>query len=215
MPTLCWPVKRRNWSTPSTPTGDRRTGTGGLSDGHRTSDQPVRAARFGSGHESRSGKLLPSGAGPRNSSMSVSAGKGATGASSWRARWWPRGWVSWQAEGRRFWRWSTPPALRRASAVRNPTRPPRRWPGTRPWAAQRKVIRRPWPTITSSTIRIVRGACRVIAPSWPGMSASRSVPGHCANLMNPGFRELGAAYAMDPKSDAGIYWTAMFGTQQQ
>lgn len=37
-------------------------------------------------------------------------------------------------------------------------------------------------------------------------------PGHCANLMNPGFRELGAAYALDPKSDAGIYWTAMFGT---
>jgi len=38
-------------------------------------------------------------------------------------------------------------------------------------------------------------------------------PGHCANLMNPEFRELGAAYAVDPKSDAGIYWTAMFGTQ--
>jgi uncharacterized protein YkwD len=38
-------------------------------------------------------------------------------------------------------------------------------------------------------------------------------PGHCANLMNPQFRELGAAYAVDPKSDAGIYWTAMFGTQ--
>jgi len=38
-------------------------------------------------------------------------------------------------------------------------------------------------------------------------------PGHCANLMNPQFRELGAAYAMDPKSDAGIYWTALFGTQ--
>ncbi|MBN3862913.1 CAP domain-containing protein [Pseudomonas frederiksbergensis] len=37
-------------------------------------------------------------------------------------------------------------------------------------------------------------------------------PGHCANLMNPQFRELGAAYAVDPKSDAGIYWTAMFGT---
>lgn len=32
-------------------------------------------------------------------------------------------------------------------------------------------------------------------------------PGHCANLMNPGYRELGAAYATDPKSDAGIYWT--------
>lgn len=38
-------------------------------------------------------------------------------------------------------------------------------------------------------------------------------PGHCANLMNPGFRELGAAYATDPKSDAGVYWTAMFGAQ--
>lgn len=37
-------------------------------------------------------------------------------------------------------------------------------------------------------------------------------PGHCANLMNPRFRELGAAYAVDPKSDAGIYWTTMFGT---
>jgi uncharacterized protein YkwD len=37
-------------------------------------------------------------------------------------------------------------------------------------------------------------------------------PGHCANLMNPQFSELGAAYAVDPKSDAGIYWTALFGT---
>lgn len=40
-----------------------------------------------------------------------------------------------------------------------------------------------------------------------------SSPGHCANLMNPQFRELGAGYAADPKSDAGIYWTAMFGAQ--
>jgi uncharacterized protein YkwD len=37
--------------------------------------------------------------------------------------------------------------------------------------------------------------------------------GHCANLMNPQYRDLGAAYALDPKSDAGIYWTAMFGSQ--
>ncbi|EXF43095.1 allergen v5 tpx-1 related protein [Pseudomonas sp. BAY1663] len=36
-------------------------------------------------------------------------------------------------------------------------------------------------------------------------------PGHCANLMNPRFGELGAAYAVDPQSDAGIYWTALFG----
>ncbi|MFF7708500.1 CAP domain-containing protein [Pseudomonas sp. NPDC007930] len=38
-------------------------------------------------------------------------------------------------------------------------------------------------------------------------------PEHCANLMNPAWRDLGAAYATDPKSDAGIYWTAMFGGQ--
>jgi uncharacterized protein YkwD len=36
-------------------------------------------------------------------------------------------------------------------------------------------------------------------------------PGHCANLMSPELSELGAAYAVDPKSDAGIYWTALFG----
>lgn len=36
-------------------------------------------------------------------------------------------------------------------------------------------------------------------------------PGHCANLMGAQFSELGAAYAVDPKSDAGIYWTALFG----
>ncbi|KAA0941725.1 MULTISPECIES: CAP domain-containing protein [unclassified Pseudomonas] len=38
-------------------------------------------------------------------------------------------------------------------------------------------------------------------------------PGHCANLMNPQLRELGAAYGLDPKSDAGIYWTGLFGVQ--
>ncbi|HBZ92160.1 MAG TPA: hypothetical protein DEO91_00190 [Pseudomonas sp.] len=38
-------------------------------------------------------------------------------------------------------------------------------------------------------------------------------PGHCANIMNPAFSELGAAYANDPQSDAGIYWTALFGGQ--
>ena len=39
-------------------------------------------------------------------------------------------------------------------------------------------------------------------------------PGHCATLMNADFRELGAAYAVHPKSDAGIYWTGLFGTPQ-
>lgn len=52
-----------------------------------------------------------------------------------------------------------------------------------------------------------QGNARKVVDSW------LSSPGHCANLMNPQFRELGAAYAADPKSDAGIYWTAMFGAQ--
>jgi len=53
-----------------------------------------------------------------------------------------------------------------------------------------------------------------------GMDTPRKVvdgwlasPGHCANLMNPQFKDMGAAYAMDPKSDAGIYWTGLFGVQ--
>lgn len=37
-------------------------------------------------------------------------------------------------------------------------------------------------------------------------------PGHCSNIMNPGFTEMGAAYAMDKASAAGSYWTQVFGT---
>ncbi len=36
-------------------------------------------------------------------------------------------------------------------------------------------------------------------------------PSHCFNIMNPDFTEMGAAYAIDPQSDAGIYWTQVFG----
>jgi uncharacterized protein YkwD len=37
-------------------------------------------------------------------------------------------------------------------------------------------------------------------------------PGHCANLMNPAFAEMGAAFAVDPGSEMGVYWTQAFGT---
>lgn len=37
-------------------------------------------------------------------------------------------------------------------------------------------------------------------------------PGHCANLMNPLFTQVGAAYATNVRSDKGIYWTMLFGT---
>lgn len=36
-------------------------------------------------------------------------------------------------------------------------------------------------------------------------------PGHCVNLMNPDFSEMGAAYATSEQSDTGIYWTQVFG----
>ena len=35
-------------------------------------------------------------------------------------------------------------------------------------------------------------------------------PGHCANLMAPGFREMGLAYAVNRDSRQGIYWVQVF-----
>jgi uncharacterized protein YkwD len=37
-------------------------------------------------------------------------------------------------------------------------------------------------------------------------------PGHCANLMDPAYTEMGAAFAVDARSDLGVYWTQAFGT---
>jgi uncharacterized protein YkwD len=44
------------------------------------------------------------------------------------------------------------------------------------------------------------------------MSGWLASPGHCANIMNRNFTEMGAAYAVNPKSDTTIYWTQVFGT---
>lgn len=35
-------------------------------------------------------------------------------------------------------------------------------------------------------------------------------PRHCANLMNPQFTEMGLAYAVNPASEDGIFWTQVF-----
>ena len=37
-------------------------------------------------------------------------------------------------------------------------------------------------------------------------------PGHCANLMNPGYTDMGAAFAVNARSELGVYWTQAFGT---
>jgi uncharacterized protein YkwD len=36
-------------------------------------------------------------------------------------------------------------------------------------------------------------------------------PGHCANIMSPDFSDMGAAFAVNAKSSAGIYWVQVFG----
>jgi uncharacterized protein YkwD len=36
--------------------------------------------------------------------------------------------------------------------------------------------------------------------------------GHCANLMEPAFTEMGAAVAANSRSEWGLYWTQEFGT---
>ncbi|MGH8208623.1 MAG: CAP domain-containing protein [Steroidobacteraceae bacterium] len=37
-------------------------------------------------------------------------------------------------------------------------------------------------------------------------------PHHCANLMTARFTEMGIAFAVNPATDAGVYWTQTFGT---
>jgi uncharacterized protein YkwD len=37
-------------------------------------------------------------------------------------------------------------------------------------------------------------------------------PEHCANLMDPRYREMGVAFAVNRNNDAGVYWAMEFGT---
>jgi uncharacterized protein YkwD len=37
-------------------------------------------------------------------------------------------------------------------------------------------------------------------------------PGHCANIMNPMFTEMGAAYAVNKRDEYAVYWTQNFAT---
>lgn len=46
-----------------------------------------------------------------------------------------------------------------------------------------------------------QGSAQHVVQGW------LSSPGHCANIMNGDFTEMGAAYIYEPHSEAGIYWT--------
>ena len=40
-------------------------------------------------------------------------------------------------------------------------------------------------------------------------------PGHCANIMDPAYVDMGIAYATEPKSQAWIYWSQVFGRSRK
>jgi uncharacterized protein YkwD len=37
-------------------------------------------------------------------------------------------------------------------------------------------------------------------------------PGHCTNIMSAKFTQMGLAFAVNPQSEGGIYWSQVFGT---
>jgi hypothetical protein len=39
-------------------------------------------------------------------------------------------------------------------------------------------------------------------------------PGHCANLMNPRYSDMGVAYAVNPDSEKVIYWAQVFAAPE-
>lgn len=40
-----------------------------------------------------------------------------------------------------------------------------------------------------------------------------SSPGHCRNIMNTGFKEVGLSCVENPSTEFGTYWTSVFGAQ--
>lgn len=51
-----------------------------------------------------------------------------------------------------------------------------------------------------------QGSAKQVVEGW------LASPGHCVNIMNGDFKEMGAAYAINAQSRATIYWTQVFGT---
>ena len=62
-----------------------------------------------------------------------------------------------------------------------------------------------WQSI-GENIAAGQGAAKQVVAGW------LASPAHCFNIMNADFTEMGAAYAVNPQSDAAIYWTQVFGT---
>jgi hypothetical protein len=72
-----------------------------------------------------------------------------------------------------------------------------------------------WPALAAETklptlINAYRAAPQTCNGIRVGPLALDS-PGHCANIMNAGFAEMGAAYAINQERGT-LYWTQVFGS---
>ncbi len=63
----------------------------------------------------------------------------------------------------------------------------------------------PWVEVGENLASGVMTADEVVA-GW------LSSPEHCANLMDPAYRQMGVAFAVNPHDDRGVYWAMEFGT---
>ena len=73
----------------------------------------------------------------------------------------------------------------------------------------------PWTPCQQRRLRVAHGGENIAA----GQTTPKEVvqawldsDGHCANLMEPGFTELGVAYMFNPSDLYGHYWAQNFGT---
>jgi hypothetical protein len=121
---------------------------------------------------------------------------------------------------------------RRALAATRPSRRPPRCPGTRRWArrpglhsedmAQLHYFKHVQPDGSVAADRASRAGYRWKLIGENIASGQRTPeeavaswldsPGHCANLMNPRFSEMGAAHAINLQNDnRTAFWTQVFG----
>lgn len=61
--------------------------------------------------------------------------------------------------------------------------------------------------VIGENIAVGQGSAQQVVAGW------LASPGHCANIMERDFSEMGTAYAIQPRSAMEIYWTQVFGTR--
>jgi uncharacterized protein YkwD len=62
-------------------------------------------------------------------------------------------------------------------------------------------------SVVGENIAAGQGSAQQVVAGW------LASPGHCANIMARDFAEMGAAYALEPRSAMEIYWTQVFGAR--